>query len=78
MSLIDELAQGLARDTLAAMDELNDDRYYERVARVIGELSPTLQEAFMTAMRISLAERRGREFLNRTLAAHRTENGQEP
>lgn len=78
MSLLDELAEGLARDTLAAMDEIGDDRYYEKVSRVIGELSPTLQEGFMTAMRLRLAERRGREFLGRTLASHRTETGREP
>lgn len=71
MPLVDELAEDLARATIQAMDEMGDDRYYEKLARVIGELSPTLQEAFMTAMRLSLAARRGRTFLDRSLAAHR-------
>lgn len=78
MSFIEDLADDLARDTLAAMDEIDDDRLYERVSSTVGALSPTLQEAFMTAMRIRLAERRGRDFLNRTLASHRGTTGQEP
>ncbi len=75
MALIDELAEALARDALAAMEEIGDDRFYEKVARVIGELSPTLQEAFTTAMRLNLAARRGQGFVARSLAAHRGEAG---
>ena len=71
MALIDELAEELARDCMKAMDEMGDDRFYEKVARTIGELSPTLQEAFNTAMRLNIAARRGRSFLDRSLAAHR-------
>ncbi|WP_127900253.1 hypothetical protein [Solirhodobacter olei] len=71
MALMDELAEDLARKTMAAMDEMGDDRFHEKVSRVIGELSPTLQEAYMTAMRLSLASRRGHGFLDRALAAHR-------
>jgi hypothetical protein len=73
MALIEDLAEELARDTMAAMKDMDDDRYYEKVARTIGELSPTLQEAFMTAMRLNLAAKRGRDFLDRTLAAQRGE-----
>ena len=71
MSFIQELADALARDVLAAQDELGDDRYYEQMAQVLLAASPTLQEAFMTSVRIRLAERRGRDFLNRTLKARR-------
>lgn len=73
MALIDELAEDLARTTLEAMKEMDDERYFEKVARTIGELSPTLQEAFMTAMRLNLAAKRGQDFLDRSLAAHRGE-----
>ncbi|AWD20684.1 hypothetical protein [Fuscovulum blasticum] len=77
MSFIQELADALARDVLAAQDELGDDRYYEQMAQVLLAASPTLQEAFMTSVRIRLAERRGRDFLNRTLKARR-EGGSAP
>jgi len=53
---IQELGDALARDVLAAQDELGDDRFYEKVSRVVGTSSPTLQEAFMTSVRIRLAE----------------------
>ena len=59
MALLDDLADELARDVLDALDELGDDRFYEKVAKSVGELSPTLQETFMTSIRLRLAERRG-------------------
>lgn len=71
MGVIDDLADDLARDTIAAMVEMGDDRFYYEVAKVVGTSSPTLQEAFLTAMRIRLAEQRGRQFLDATLKAAR-------
>ncbi len=68
---IQELADGLARDTLNAQVELMDDMFYEKVARVVGASSPTMQDAFMTSIRIRLSERRGRDFLEKALAAMR-------
>lgn len=71
MGVIDDLGDALARDVLAVMDELGDDRFYEKVARMVGASSPTLQEAFMTSVRIRLAELRGRQLLERAIAAKR-------
>ena len=71
MSFIQQLADELARDVLESQDELGDDRFYEQVGRVLMAASPTLQEAYMTSIRIRLAERRGRDFLNKTLKAKR-------
>ncbi len=71
MSFIQELADELARDVLESQDELGDDRFYEQVGRVLLAASPTLQEAYMTSIRIRLAERRGRDFLNKALKAKR-------
>ena len=68
---IQELADGLARDVLTSSKELEDPFFYEQVSKVIGASSPTLQEAFMTSIRIRLAERRGRDFLEKTLNAKR-------
>ncbi len=69
MSVVEELGDGLAKATLEAMQEIDDDRFYEKVSRVIGASSPTLQEAFMTSVRVRLAELRGREFVAKALAA---------
>lgn len=68
MSLIEELADGLSADTMAAMETTGDDRFYEKVAKVIGASSPTLEEAFLTSMRIRLAEKRARRFLEGEVA----------
>ena len=78
MSMIQELADQLAADVLAAEIELEDDRFYEKVARVLMAASPTFQEAYITAIRVRMAERRGREFLERALAAKRGEIEEEP
>lgn len=69
MSIVEELGDALAKTTLEAMDHIDDDRFYEKVSRVVGASSPTLQEAFLTAVRVRLAERRGREFVAKALAA---------
>jgi len=78
MSVIQELADQLAEDVLAAETELDDDRFYEKVSRVLMAASPTFQEAFITSVRVRLAERRGREFLKKALAAKRGEIAEEP
>jgi hypothetical protein len=78
MSKLQDLADQLAEDVLAAETELDDDRFYEKIAKVLMAASPTFQEAFMTAIRIRLAERRGREFLEKALAAKRGEIEEEP
>jgi hypothetical protein len=71
MGVVEDLADALAKDVLEAQAELDDDRFYEKVSRVLGDMSPTTQDAFMTAIRVRLAEKRGREFLMRSLAAKR-------
>ena len=71
MALIEELGERLARDVLAAREELGDPYFYEKVSKVLGAASPTMQEAFMTAIKMYLAEERGRQFLYQTVAAIR-------
>jgi hypothetical protein len=72
MSVIQDLADQLAADVLAAEKELDDDRFYEKVSKVLLAASPTFQEAYITAIRVRLAERRGREFMERALAEKRS------
>ncbi|MCU0902303.1 MAG: hypothetical protein MUE83_00320 [Tabrizicola sp.] len=78
MTKLQDLADKLAEDVLAAEDELGDDRFFEKVAKVVMAASPTFQEAFMTSVRVRIAERRGREFLEQALAARRGEIEEEP
>lgn len=78
MTKLQDLADQLAEDVLAAETELGDDRFYEKIAKVLMAASPTFQEAFMTSVRVRLAERRGREFLEKALAAKRGDLEEEP
>jgi hypothetical protein len=78
MATLQEMADQLADDVLSAEAELDDDRFYEKVAKVLMAASPTFQEAYMTSIRVRLAERRGREFLQKALAARRGEIEEAP
>jgi hypothetical protein len=66
------LADELARDTIEAMEKLGNDRLYVEVSKVLGASSTTLQEAFLTSIRVRLAERRGRVFLEAVVKAAET------
>lgn len=66
---IQDLADTLARDVLEASKELDDPFFYEQVSKVLGASSTTLQEAFLTSIRIRQAEARGRVFLEQALSA---------
>ncbi len=71
MALIHDLCDALARDVVAAMDELGDDRFHEKVSKILLDMSPTTQEAYLTSIRVILAERKARAFLNAALKAKR-------
>ena len=71
MGILQDLTEKLATDTIKAMDEFADERLHERVAKVLLDMSPTTQEAYMTAMRALLAERKGRAYLEQTIKARR-------
>ena len=71
MGVTEDLAEALARDVLAAMDEMGDERCYMEVGKMLSSLSPSMEDGFMTAMRVRLAERRARDLLNRKLSGFR-------
>ena len=64
MSVLEEVADGLAKRVTEMMKDLNDDTVERRIADEIGASSPTLQEAFRTAMRLRKAEVRGHLLLD--------------
>ena len=68
MSVVEDLADALARDVIKAADELGDENLIMEISKVVGSTSPTTQEAYMTAVRVRLAERRGRRALEARLA----------
>jgi hypothetical protein len=71
MSILEELGHALALEVIAAADEMGDDRFFDKVAKVVGDASPTLLEAFTTAYRVRVAEIRARKFLEASLNAKR-------
>lgn len=71
MAVVDDLSDALAKDVLEMQDEMGNDRFYMEVAKVLSTLSPSMEEGFLTAIRIRLAERRGREFLATRIAHFR-------
>ena len=63
MGVIEDLADALAKDALDAAEALKDENLVDEVAGVILAQSQTLQEAFMTAIRVRKSEKAGRAFL---------------
>lgn len=61
MGVVDDLADALAKDSIASAIG-NDDVIYE-TAKILEATSATMQESYMTSVRVRLAERRAREFL---------------
>ncbi|EAQ11565.1 MULTISPECIES: hypothetical protein [Maritimibacter] len=71
MQLIDDVADRVAIEVLKLVDETGNPDIIEDVKKVIGTSSQTLEEAFMTAIRVRRAEARAMELL----ASLRTQNG---
>lgn len=63
MSTIDDLAAKLALDTLKVMDASGDERFYVEVGNLLAASSQSLEEAFLTEIRVRLAERGARDFI---------------
>lgn len=71
MGVVEDMGDQLARDVIAAMEETGDERLHEKISKVLLDASPTMQEAFLTAYRVRVAEQRGRKFLDAVLKAKR-------
>lgn len=68
MTSLSRMAEQLADDTLKVQDALGEERLFMEVAQVLGASSQSLEEAFLTEIRVRLAERKARAFLNTRLA----------
>jgi hypothetical protein len=63
MALTEDMADEIAQ--LALADELRtgDEGIIQQVADILGSSSQTLQEAFLTSIRVRRAEKRARDML---------------
>lgn len=68
MSIMEDLADELAKETIEALALFDDEQLIQDVARVIGAASVTTQEAYLTAARVRLSEARGRAYLQKRIA----------
>ena len=73
--VVQEMANQLAEDCIAAQNEIGDDRLFMEVGTVLGAASQTLEEAFLTAVRTRMANDKGRDFIAARLRAFRAQSG---
>ena len=71
MAVLEDLGHALALEVIAAAEEIGDDKFFDKVAKVVGDASPTLLEAFTTAYRVRMADARARRFVEALLKAKR-------
>lgn len=67
MSILDDLADALARDAIDAAAETGDEQLIDAVAKQLGASSQTMEEAYLTSVRVRLSEQRARRFLEERL-----------
>lgn len=65
MALLEDAATNLAKRAMEIMIKTGDENIERRIADEVGASSPTLQETYLTAMRILKAERRGLSLLDK-------------
>lgn len=73
MDLLEQVADKLAQDVLEAVRITGNDALVDEIKKTIGASSTTLEEAFMTAVRIRRAEGRARDGLRRLLKSAQAE-----
>jgi hypothetical protein len=60
---LEKVAGELAQLALADEERTGDERIINDIAEIVGSSSQTLQEAFLTSVRVRRAEKRAREIL---------------
>ena len=63
MAIMDDLADELAQKALDIEAQTGDEKVIAKIADAIAFSSPTMEETFLTAVRIRRAERRAREII---------------
>ncbi|RYH03200.1 hypothetical protein EU805_05605 [Salipiger sp. IMCC34102] len=70
MSYVEEVANELAAKALEDEARTGDDKIVARVGEILGASSQTLQESYLTAVRVRRAEERARSLLAERAASH--------
>ena len=65
MGIVEDVADELALESLKIINATGDDAFVQRVADTIGGSSQTMQEAYLTAVRVRRAEQRARAVLDK-------------
>ncbi len=73
MSMLEDIADKIAKRALETINKTGNDTLEAKVKATIGSSSPTLEEAFSTAMRIRRAEERAMEMLERAERGEKVE-----
>lgn len=63
MTYLEGIADALAQQVLDVLDAGGSEDVVDDVKKIIGTSSTTLEEAYMTAIRVRRAERRANELL---------------
>ncbi|SHE57175.1 hypothetical protein SAMN05444339_101765 [Loktanella atrilutea] len=63
MSYVDDVALDLAQLALADAERTGDDKIVDQIGELLGASSQTLQESYLTFVRIRRAEARARQIL---------------
>lgn len=76
MGTLETLAAKLAEDTLKAQKELGDERLFVEIGNVLAASSQSLEEAFLTEVRVRMSEEKARSFLINKVKAARAAKAQ--
>ncbi len=63
MGLLDDMADDIAQKALKDEAASGDDQIVTQIGEILGSSSQTLQEAYLTAIRVRRAEKRARDLL---------------
>ncbi|TCL09407.1 hypothetical protein BXY66_1453 [Shimia isoporae] len=63
MGTLETLAAKLAEDTIKVQKETGQDRLFVEVGNILAAASQSLEEAYLTEMRVRMAEEKARKFL---------------
>lgn len=63
MELLERVADELAKEVLDLVDKTGDEDIVDQIKKIIGTSSTTLEEAYLTAVRVRRAEKRALEKL---------------
>ncbi|KPP87710.1 MAG: hypothetical protein HLUCCO07_02465 [Rhodobacteraceae bacterium HLUCCO07] len=77
-STIEKIASDLAESTVTIMEKTGEDRLHFEVAEVLGASSQTLEEAYLTEVRVRLAGKAARAFLKEKVAKLAAEMKSDP